>query len=180
MLIKKYMKNKLEKIYLATAVIILVISGMAFFFVNKETKSNIESAKQSELNLVQETTKRNEIKNLNNYFNSIEKEKTQFETHFVQRSDVVSYLNSLEALAKDIGTKGEVLSINLSDDKSNLLVEMSDEGTFPNVYKFITLLENAPFEMEITYIDLNRSNSEEKKTTVLWQALIKFKLVSFI
>ena len=174
------MKNKSEKIYLALSVVFLIILGFSFFILNKKTRNNLEIAKQSESNLGQEISKRNEIKNLNNYFNSIKNEKALFETHFVQSSDVVSFLNTLESLAKNAGTTGEVIDINLSDDKKSLLVEMKDTGTFPNIYKFITLLENAPYEIEFSSINIQNISEESNKTTAKWEAIIKFRLITFI
>ena len=178
------MKNKFKKTSLIIPIIFLLFSGAVFYFLYREIKNNIETTKQLETSLQAESSKRNEIKALNNYFQSIEKEKILLETHFVQSSDVVPFLNTLESLASSVETKTEVNSINVTEDNTGLIVEIKNTGAFPQIYRFIALLENAPYELEFLSTDIhnlpNQDNSGNESGTSKWEAVIKLRLVSFI
>jgi len=180
------MKYRLKKTPLIFSVIFLLISGIIFSVTYWKIKTDTETTKQSETAYQTEAIKRNEIKTLNNYFKSIEKEKAQFETHFVQSSDVVPFLNTLESLAESVGTKAEVNSINVGtkEDEKGLFVEIKDVGRFEQVYKFLTLLENSPYELEFVSVDLHSISLFEEAKTVqkvhTWEAVLKLKLISFI
>jgi hypothetical protein len=178
------MQYKFKKTLLIIPIACFLILGIVLLFFYREIKNNEKIAQQLAVNLQEENSKRNEIKTLNNYFQSIEKEKAQLETHFVQSSDVVPFLNTLENLASSVGTKTEVSSINLAKDNTGLIVEMKNAGTFSETYKFITLLENAPYELEFLSVDMHGVVSQDSLEggggTNKWEALIKLKLISFI
>lgn len=139
---------------------------------------------QAEIELQREISKREEIKRMNNYLQSIEKEKAAFETHFITRTDIVPFLDSLESLAGKVGTKATVSSIKISEDGAGLLVSLRDTGDFSKVYKFLTLLENSPYQLEFVSVDLHRtgdqSNVPQKERLGRWEMVLQLKLISFI
>lgn len=174
------MKTRFKKKPLVFATIFLLLSGVGSFLIYQQTIKNNEQALEKEIELSTLANKQDEIKILNNYIKSIEKEKTLFETHFVQISDVVPFLNNLEKTAESVNTSLLVNSIDLAKDNSGLLVEIKNTGSFAQVYKFITLLENAPYEIEFLSVDMRTVVDEAKKTTPKkWEAVIGLKLISF-
>jgi hypothetical protein len=178
------MKNKVKKNLLIVPILFLLIAIAAFLFLYREIKNNTKTTNELSASLQTEVLKRNEIKTLNNYFQSIETEKAELETHFIQSSNVVPFLDTLENLASRVATKTEVSSINVAKDNTGLVVEMKNTGTFPQIYKFITLLENAPYELEFLSVDMHKftgqNNPEENVGADEWEAVIRLKLVSFI
>lgn len=180
------MQNKFKKIILIIPIALFLLCCSLFFFIFKEIKNNVKILEQSEVNLKEEALKREEIKDFDNLFKSIEQEKTLFETHFVQSSDIVPFLNTIEKIANSIGTKAEVSFIEIAKDNSGLILEMKNRGSFERVYKFLMLLENSPYELEFMSIEMHSSfveDSEKNKNDTKkneWEALFRIKLISFI
>lgn len=132
-----------------------------------------------------ETTQRESAKSLVSSINVIEPEKNLLESHFVKSSDVVPFLNTIEKMANDTGVKSEVVSIGISPDKISFLVEMNASGSFENIYKLVTLLENSQYDLEFVMANIRSSNIQN--TTIgndtkikEWTASFQIRLLSFI
>lgn len=178
------MQNKFKKTSLIISITVFLLCCVLFFFLFREIKNNIEISKQSLVDLEKEIARREEVKNFNNSFKSIEQDKTLFETHFAQSSDIVPFLNTIEKMALGVGTKAEVSFIEVAKDNTGLMIEMKDTGSFSQVYKFLMLLENSPYELEFTSVEMNSisvldANGKSTKGNA-WEALFKIKLISFI
>ncbi|MEI7765528.1 MAG: hypothetical protein WCI93_02995 [bacterium] len=176
------MKNKSTKIFLPPLVLVFLVFCSLFIFLYIQTKGNIKIAEQTEADFQKEVSHREEIKDFNNSFKSIEEERALLETHFAQSSDIVPFLNKIENMASSVNTKVEVSFIEVAKDNTGLVLEMRDTGNFEQVYKFLTLLENSPYELEITLVEMNKISIEEKNNInkKVWEALYKIKLISFI
>jgi hypothetical protein len=178
------MKNKSTKISLIVSIMIFLLSGILFFFLYQKIEKNIATTKQTQIDLETEMARREDIKNFNSTFKSIMPDKTLLETHFAQSSNVVPFLNTIGQMARSVGTKSEVSAIEIAEDNTGLLVTMKDTGSFSQVYKFITLLENSPYELEFTSVEMSTvpPDSTLKKSVQgnVWQAVLNMKLVSFI
>jgi hypothetical protein len=180
------MQGKFKKISLFVSIIFFLLLCLSLFFIFKEIEKNVSSSKESQIALQKEILRRDEIRSFNESFKLIEKEKNLLETHFAQSSDIVPFLNKIETMANSVDTKVEVSFIEVAKDGSGLVLEMKDIGGFLQVYKFLTLLENSPYELEFTsvdlhnittsYVDKNKKNIEKSE----WEAILKIKLISFI
>jgi hypothetical protein len=131
-----------------------------------------------------EVERRDEIKALDSSIQSISSERTQLDTHFAKSSDVVPFLDTLGALGTQVGTKIQVVSVNISQDNNGLLVELKASGTFEALYKYITLLENSPYEIEFSGMDLQKDISTgtgaKGAKASMWNMVLNIKLLSFI
>ncbi len=168
------MQNKSKKILLAVSIIIFLFFCIILFFVYKQTTNNMKTSEESQALLQKEISRREEIKSFNDSFKSIEVDKTLLETHFAQSSDIVPFLNAIEKMASSTGTKAEVSFIEIAPDGSGLLVDMKDTGSFSQVYNLLRLLENSPYELEFTSIEIHNATKGN------WEATFKIKLISFI
>ena len=72
--------------------------------------------------------------------------------------------------------------IEVTKDNTGLILKMKDTGSFSQVYKFITLLENSPYELEFTSVNIHSLLKEDKNNTqkTIWEADLSIKLISFI
>ena len=179
------MQNKFKKISLSVSIIVFLLLGVSFFLLYKKIENNIGISKQAQIDLQTEMGKREEIKNFNDSFKSIAEDKTLFETHFVQSSNIVPFLNTIGQMASSVGTKLEVSSIEVAEDNTGLIMEMNDTGSFLQVYKFTTLLENSPYELEFSSVDMTtpppqQTDKNKNAKGNVWQAVFKMKLISFI
>ena len=131
-----------------------------------------------------EAMRRDEIRTLEHSVKIIEGERAQLETHFAQSSDVVPFLDTIEKLSSKAGTKAEVTSVDIAKDNTGLLVGMKASGSFAGVYKFLTLLENSPYELEFDGVDMHQQtilgDGKKVATVRTWNVIFKIKLLSFV
>src|SRR3989338_9872107 len=178
------MQNNFPKVPLLLSIIFFMFSCFAFFFLYREINNNNKKLQLAENEWQVEAFRQDEIKMLENSIKIVEGEKAQLETHFAQSSDIVPFLDTIEELAGVAGTKAEVVSVDILEDYAGLSVGMKASGAFNGLYKFFTLLENSPYELEFISIDMHRETGPDasgKNVTVpKWNCFLKIKLLSFI
>ena len=152
----------------------------SFLYISIKNKQKLNILAEEEWKI--EETRRENVNFLVNLLKSIEEEKSSIETHFVSSYDVVPSLDTLERLARESGNKPEVISVEVAKDGKSLDVGMKVVGEFESVYKYITLLENSPYELEFISTSIINMNSGAglNKTTSGWSLALQLKLISFI
>src|SRR3989339_237063 len=178
------MQNNFPKIQLLVSTIIFLFAVFLFFFFSNMINDNNIGFQFKEEKWQIETFKRDEIRMLNASMKTIEEEKSQLEKHFAKSSDIVPFLDTIEALALKTGAKAETTSVDIEANNASLLVGMKATGTFNSLYKFLTLLENSPYELKFMGMNLNKENGTDpvgKNTTSReWNVIFKIKLLSFV
>jgi hypothetical protein len=183
------MQFRLKKTFLIIPVLLFLLSSIFFVFLLREVKKNINISKQAEINLQEEMLALEEAKDFNNFFRSIENEKILLESYFIQNSDVVPFLDKIEMMGSKVGIKTEVSQIEIAKDNSGLVLEIKNEGNFKRLYKFLLLLENFPYELEFTSVEIynvsvqnveNLEKSGNNKVKNEWKMVLKIKLISFV
>ena len=168
------MQKIFQKISLLLSIIFCCILLFIFFYFYKAINNNNQEAQLKEVEWQNEAFRRDEIKALDYSVKIIESERAQLETHFAQSSNIVPFLDTIEGLAFKVSVKAEVTFVNPSEDNIGLMVGMKASGTFNNLYKFLTLLENSPYELEFIEMNMNKGTERE------WDLILKIKLLSFI
>lgn len=176
--------QKFKKVPLFISIIFLLLSFSVFLILYMQIQNNNKKSEQAEIAWQDEANRRNEMKALDRSLKIIEEEKALLETHFLKSSDVVSLLDMVEKLASEAGAKAEVSLVDLLKDNAGLVVEMKASGRFEAVYKFLTLLENSPYELNFILIDMQKlgeeAGSDKKAAVSLWSATFRVRLLSFI
>jgi len=169
------MKNFTQKKQLVFAIIFFIITlpSLLFFYTNINVQEIASGQKLTEWRV--EAARRDEIKFLDSSMKKIEGEKAMLETHFVQISNPVPFLGTLDKLAKSVNTEYTVSSFDASPDGTSLIVVMNATGNFEAFYKFLTLLENVSYDIEFVSIDMKKETDTNK-----WSAAIKIKLLTFV
>jgi hypothetical protein len=177
------MKDNFPKLPLFLSIILLIFSCALFVFLYTKIKNNNEISQQLSTQWQTEAKLRDDMKTLERSLKAIDKERTLLQTHFAQSSDVVPFLNMIEKLAKSVGATAEVLVVKVLQDAPGLAVEIKALGSFASVYKFLTLLENSPYELEFTSIDMQKPDTLDangKIKTSQWSATLQVKLLTFM
>ena len=178
------MQNNFPKIPLLIAIAFLLFSCSAFIFSYREINNNQVIWQQKETEWQQKNTRNEDRKTLEHSIKIMEKEITDIGTHFVRTPNIALFLDKIEALALKVGAMAEISSVDLLEDKTNLMVGLKVSGSFVSVYKFLTLLENFPYELEILYMDMQKLStsgaSPENVKSRGWEAIFKLKVLSFI
>ena len=178
------MKHNFPKLSLLLSVVLLAFSSFLFLFLYTKINSNNNISEQMRIEWQTEAQRQNDMKSLEESILVISEERALLETHFAQSSDVVPFLDMIEKLAKDGGAKAEVVLVDLSKDNMGLVVQIEATGNFRSVYKFLTLLENSPYELEVMSMDMKKlgggdPNDKNSKTTQ-WSAVLQVELLSFV
>lgn len=132
-----------------------------------------------------ETSKRSQVASLDRLIKSIAQEKTLLESHFAESTNIVPFLDTIEKLATSVKADSQVISVDIAKDKTSLTVQLKATGSFQSIYKFLTLLENSPYELDFTSVDIRTDtltsspDSEEKAESPEWTADLRIKLLSF-
>lgn len=145
-------------------------------FLYSTINSKQEISEQKLIEWKMETARRDEIKSLESSMKKIEKEKVLLEAHFVESSNPVPFLDTLEKLARSVNAKNSVSSVDVAKDGKSLVVGMNASGSFESFYKFLTLLENSEYDMEFLSIDMQKDGTSPDE----WSAIIKIKLLTFV
>ncbi|MBI5139780.1 hypothetical protein HZA26_04210 [Candidatus Nomurabacteria bacterium] len=175
--------KKFKKAPLILSVIFFVFSSALFYFLYSQTVNNYNLSEKLEMDLREEISKRDQIKNLDRSLKMVEGEIAMLETHFIKSSDVVPFLDMIEKMAPRVSAKAEVSLVDLAKDNSSLVVEVKVEGSFEAVYKFLILLEDSPYELSFTSANIRRSSDgdlESENPIPKWSAVFKVNLLSFI
>ena len=183
MILLNHMKNNFPKIPLILSAIFFVFFGFAFVFLYTKINDNNQKAEQGTIAWQTEALQRDEIKSLNHSIQMIADDRALLETHFAKSSDIVPFLDTIEKLAPEVGAKAEVSSVNTPAD-NGLTVGLKASGSFEAIYKFLTLLENSPYELDFLSMDMHKltgpSASGENIQNPGWEAVFKIQLLSFI
>lgn len=170
---------------------LFIFSCLVFAFLYEKINNNIKATQSMQETWQTEATNRDKAISLSNLIKTIEPERTVLDTHFVQSSDVVPFLNTIEKLAVGVGVKAEVTSVNVTaEDNSSLEIEMKVSGSFESIYKLIMLLENSQYDLQFVSANIQHSDTNDEDISVTtknaknqipqWTANFKMKLLSFV
>ena len=171
------MKISIQQIRLLLSVFLMLVSCYVFYLLYNQVKTNHAISEDMNLKWQEETQRRDETGKLARGLKTVELEKTELEKHFAKNSDLVPFLNTMEDLGVKAGVSVETTAVDVSPDKLGLMVGLKARGSFPATYKFITLLENSPYELEFQSLDIFRAGGEGGTE---WQSTVEIKLLSFI
>src|SRR3989338_5285050 len=178
------MQNNFPKISFSLSVIFFVFSCVAFLYFWRGTNDNYNKLFISSGLWQEEASRREEIRSLDHSIKIIESERTLLQTHFAQSSDVVPFLDAIEGLAPLVGVKAEVASVDIAPEGPALIVGINASGSFECIYKFLTLLENFPYELEFISINISKKEtgdaSQKDAKVSEWEAAVQVRLLSFI
>ncbi len=173
------MKKKHVIIQLSIAALLFIFSLSGFLvlhsYINKKNKEALDSEKSWSI----EEARRANVKTLELFLEDEIKERNEIDKHFVKNTDIVSFLNTIEGLAPKAGAVAEVTLIDVPKDGAGLMVGVNSKGSFESIYKFLSLLENAPYELDFSSVSLKIVRGGEGESNT-WQATFKIQLLSFI
>jgi len=174
------MKSYSVIIQLAFSFIFLAIFAGVFYFLNLTINKNDALAEATNLEWQNEALKREEIRALARALKMVEAESTNLNKHFAYSSDLVPFLDTVEALGVRSGVNlVETNSVNASTDGLSLTVGLNAKGDFNSIYKFASLLENSPYQLQTTSLNMQREGGEGASTNPVWMASFNLKLVTF-
>ena len=83
-----------------------------------------------------------------------EKQKT-LTSYFIDASNIVPFLETVEGYGKTTNVATNFDTVDTKKSPDRLDVELTADGSFVNLYRFVALLESAPYEFTITKADIH-------------------------
>lgn len=112
-------------------------------------------------------------------------------SHFVDPNKIDMFVNYLEEMGLEFGSEVLVKNIEIPPKTKNTIIfNLSINGTFKEVMRTITFLENIPYKINITQVYLNKDMEQQVPgtqgvagnnkiiETPMWQADISFNILS--
>ena len=176
------MDKKTNKINLLFSIIFFALSCGLFYFLYWGVNNNRKVFSEAEHAWKREEDRLEAIRTIDRSIKTVEMEKLEFESHFARKSDIVPFLDSLEGLARDVGAVAEVVSVDTGSSNSNLTLAIQASGSFDSIYKFLTLLENSYYELQIINFSMQRDSFSGISVNKYpkWKAVITIKLISYL
>ncbi|HPS21442.1 MAG TPA: hypothetical protein PLO44_01380 [Candidatus Paceibacterota bacterium] len=180
------MKYGFRKNFIVLAIILFLLSAIAFWFLYREIQKNNASSEKTLTEWQIEDSRRNEIKTIMRSVASIQQNNEIIGTHFANSSNLVPFLDTIDSFAPKVGAEDEITSVDILPDTKELIVGIKVLGSFESIYQFLTLLENSPYEIEFLAVDVQKASKDEgyksEKTSKLfpWEGMFKIKLVTFV
>ena len=179
------MKYNFLKLPFSLSIALLIFSCLSFSFLYIKIKNTDTVSTQIFNKWQEENQKRNDLKYLDHLIKSIDQERTLLNAHFAEASDVVPFLNTIEKLAIEGKAEAEVVFVSVLDTDKTLSLQIKPSGSFESVYKFLMLLENSPYELDLSSLEMQRVSADDatdnsKAKNPQWSVVFWVKLLSFI
>lgn len=112
-----------------------------------------------------------------------ETERVKLDTYFIDVKGTPRFLEALASLGKDAGIVLSFDSIDV-DSNSALRINFRAQGTFGNLFRFLSLIEASPYALEVGNLNLNKINvfsgKPGEKSENSWSANGTLRLLSFV
>lgn len=169
----KNIKNKF-----VVSIILVVSVNLLLFFVVVFLWNGISSKKKLVLDIKEQLVlyeKRiDHVNQLEQILEETEEARLKIEPLFVDEDSMVVFIEELESLADNVGVELEIKGVRFVGEDKKPLFTLSANGSFENIYYFITLLENMTYIAEFSKVDIDKGSGPDN-----WASLLELKLLSF-
>lgn len=138
--------------------VFIVVAGLVIVGVYFLLFGQIQKERDKVLSLRRELAviekKQKNIQSLERLLDETEEQKRDVENIFVDDKTVVRFIEELERLAEITGAVLEIKDASLprTDEDLGPTFSMEIEGSFKNIFRYLELLENVPFQVEFNEI----------------------------
>jgi len=165
-----------QRIFIMVIIVTFLFAG-AYGLVFYSIKSKIKNVSVVVEELEKEREKLNTLDTTKRTLKQTEKLRTKLNTFFVDQSGVVDFIQKMEDLG--IYSGAEVTLKNLNEKTTDgLTFSVGIDGTFSEVMHTITLLENMPYNISFTQVQVSRTAGSGNKHE--WEGDVTATLRSFI
>jgi len=181
------MKRNHTNIIFALSVIMAIATICLFIFLFKVIRNKNEHASAVLVTLEEKIKEKENAVIFSERRLEIQDTQHTIDNYFVDQNKIDTFVGYLEDLNKDAGVEISVESIEIPPKTKNTIsIKLSVDGNFQEVIKTIYLLENIPYQVNFTQVNLNKNIQQpivEEGKDVLskvpaWQAEVSFNILS--
>lgn len=170
-----FMKDKKLIIFFAAIILADVAAVFLWFYLYSKIEERQAGIAEIINNITFSEVNAQNLKLLKSQMEEASGDKEKIDKVFLEKKDIVSFMEYLEKTGKDIGVLVDFNSVKLGDTgKEKPYFQFSLNGKFENVFRFLVLLENVPYQIIFNRIDM--SKNEEKG---VWGANAGISLASY-
>ena len=188
-------KNKTNLILILSIILLLIIISIFVYFLHviKNKNKHISAVN---IALQEKITERDNRSVLQKRILELVSTYNKISSYFVDSSSIDKFVEYLENIGNDNGVDLSVKGVDIpKGEKNKISININIDGSFTNVTKVVALLENAPYDISINSLYLNKeiipTNNEAVATTTdtktktvtpqvksQWQANVTFIVLS--
>lgn len=160
------MRSPSTHFMLALGVAVVTVSGYIAWFYFISQKSSDVASLQSQI--VTETGNVNRIAAARAALSEIAGDEANVQSYFISESEVVTFINSLEALGLAQKATVNVLSVSTGGTsvQPTLLLALTVQGTFDAVMRTIGAIEYAPYDVAISKFGVQQDAKDSWNATL--------------
>ena len=171
-----------------TSIIILSLIILIFFAVYYFLYGYVFALGQNVFDLSQklqqDSLQGQSLKQSVDVFNQITPQIDAIDSYFVSSDGEVAFIDLVEGKAKNLALIPEINSVQIETSKDlsgrglqYLTLKMSVKGTWPNVYKFVSLLPNLPYQIIVSQADLTNVSGATNSASPVWQGTFVLRII---
>ncbi|MCH8741391.1 hypothetical protein IH779_00570 [Patescibacteria group bacterium] len=167
----------MKKIYLIVSITVIINLILIIFIIFPLINSikNISKdlvSQNSEIFLLEQ--REDNLKNLKKIYNSNQKNLEKIDASSVNLNTPIGFIGFLEKIAVDSQAGVEIsLTEGKSSFENSLLFSVSLGSSFPNFLKFLEKLENGPYFIEVSSLNIRRTIEGEISAVLTFSVLAK-------
>ncbi|MBU3925929.1 hypothetical protein KJ763_02040 [Patescibacteria group bacterium] len=172
------MKNK--KLFLIIIIFILNLTTfLGCLFLYSEIKDQREAVKEriNSVKLLEE--KSQNVKLLSSQTEDIAINKEKLESAFLKEENIIGFIEKLESIGKEVNVSVKIFSAEIGKGSDSPRLRINLKGTFQNIFGYITLLENLPYQISFDSLNLVKKVSGDEKIGD-WDSDIEISIISFL
>jgi len=169
----------------AFAVFLAFISVGAYYFLFRVINQTNDATALALNSLSFETSRQAKSFNTQRLLDSTKEQRAAIETYSLPKEGIVGFIGQLETAAREIGLDLEISSVDVPSSKGSYLeslsLEIKIDGSWNNVFYFISLLENLPLKIDFQQVNLGKQDAKDSqdKETSSWEGIIHITVSKF-
>jgi len=136
---------------------LLAIGAYLYLFNTVKKVGEHISVLQEETNTLQ--AQESEVGELKKNLANTQASQQKLTSYFIDANNIIPFLETIEGYGRATNVTVKFNSVDIKHSPNSLAVSITSNGTFANIYRFLALLEAAPYEFSIRDSSLQLTSS---------------------
>jgi Tfp pilus assembly protein PilO len=178
------MKNNIFTNFIVVLSVVIAILFVAYYVAYGKIFATGQHVFDLSQKIQQASATGSDIKSSSDSLNTLMPKINMVDAYFIPAGGEVSFIDGLENSAKAVGLSPEINSVQLtptSDISAQgfeyLSLKFSVSGSWANVYKFIALLPNFPYQITLDQADISSLSDGTSSKNSVWQGAFAIRVL---
>ncbi|MFQ5661916.1 MAG: type 4a pilus biogenesis protein PilO [Candidatus Paceibacteria bacterium] len=155
---------------LLTVIVLVIVAFIAYviFFLNIKEKNNSISLLTNEVDSVLQ--KEIKLRSVKQIIKDTKDDRVKLDSYFVADDEIINFIEMIETLGVNSGAEVEVINVSVDTENEKVVnknkisellnINFKTEGSFVEMFHFLSMLEKLPFKIEISQVNFNKVSNE--------------------